>query len=121
MSVAISNEFKTPSDVRKRNRDYFRTENGRRARSRASLAYKDRIKEKIFALLGGLCRHCGFDNKLALQIDHINGGGGKERSMFKSPTTYYSNVLRTIELGDEKYQLLCANCNVIKKMVNKEF
>lgn len=80
-------------------------------------------KAEIFSILGGRCVRCGFDDHRALQVDHINGGGNKERkAVSSSGTTYYKFVLRELieGKGNRKYQLLCANCNWIKKFENKE-
>ena len=45
-----------------------------------------------------------------------NGGGVRERKGM-SPFKYYEKVLQG---GREKYQILCANCNFIKKVENNE-
>lgn len=72
--------------------------------------------------MGGRCKNCGFSDERALQIDHINGGGVKEKKNVK--TNYNSFLLKQIQEDKEqfikKYQLLCANCNWIKKAENKE-
>jgi hypothetical protein len=68
----------------------------------------------IFLVFGNKCGKCGFDNPLALQIDHINGGGGKEKR--NGNRWYYKKILAEITSGNpRRYQLLCANCNWIKK------
>jgi len=55
-----------------------------------------------------------------LQIDHIDGGGTKERKTVRS-YSFYSKLLKlpSKELKS-KYKLLCANCNCIKRIENKE-
>ena len=80
--------------------------------------YNDKCRLAVIEKLGGACARCGFSDARALQIDHINGGGSKER---KSICT--SNiVLRILKHGpQDKYQLLCANCNWIKRVENKEY
>ena len=50
-----------------------------------------------------------------LQIDHINGGGAKERKEITN--LFYKKVLDDKE---GNYQLLCANCNWIKRHINNE-
>lgn len=79
-----------------------------------------RIRSATLALLGGKCVQCGFSDVRALQIDHINGGGNKDRRSSGGPSTYYGIVQKSFSNGDGKYQLLCANCNMIKRFVNKE-
>lgn len=83
-----------------------------------------RVKERrnlVLQLLGDKCIRCGFTDKRALQIDHINGGGGAE---FKNASSnnkrfYYKKVIESITKQEGKYQLLCANCNWIKRSENK--
>jgi hypothetical protein len=53
-----------------------------------------------------------------LQIDHINGGGSQER---KTRTRWeWEIIINSFEKGENKYQLLCANCNWIKRYEQKE-
>ena len=57
--------------------------------------------------------------KLILQIDHINGGGVKELKKVNG-TEHTKKVIRSVLNKENKYQLLCANCNWIKRVLNKE-
>ena len=92
------------------------------------LALGEKIKEEnirnrteILQLLGSHCIRCGFSDSRALQIDHVNGKGCKERRKFhNSSLLYYRFVLRRIKEGSKDYQLLCANCNTIKKVEKEE-
>ena len=84
---------------------------GYAARKRAEM------RGAIFALLGSECVRCGFSDKRALCVDHINGGGHKERQASTSTTAYYRRVL---EVGAADYQILCANCNQIKRIEERE-
>lgn len=73
------------------------------------------IRLEIVQLLGGVCKKCGFSDARALQIDHIQGGGNAERR--DCPRYPFLNkVLASIANGENLYQLLCANCNWIKRM-----
>jgi len=74
------------------------------------------LKRQVYELLGDVCTHCGFTDIRALQIDHIKGGGKKSRQEQKAYTTMYRDVLR----NPTPYQLLCANCNWIKRVENRE-
>src|SRR3990167_2323101 len=76
------------------------------------------LKRKAFDILGNKCVRCGFDDMRALQIDHINGGGGRRKRLFGEITmTNY----RKIVAGDSRtFQLLWANCNYIKRVENGE-
>lgn len=83
----------------------------RRARQRTAL---------LEAAGGARCVRCGFADARALQIDHISGGGCKER--VARPQLVKSKYLREDVLANPgKYQVLCANCNWIKKDENKEY
>lgn len=78
-----------------------------------------RIRSKIFDLLGNKCKNCGFHDAKALQIDHILGGGIKEytsaRGTISGSVQTYRNILKNLLSGEVQYQLLCANCNWIKR------
>ena len=76
-------------------------------------AYRRGVKEKIFTALGHRCQLCGFDNKFALQIDHVNGGGYAHRRRV-GLHAYYQDILRQIQEGSKDFRLLCANCNQIQ-------
>ena len=51
------------------------------------------------------------------QIDHVNGGGAKEHKAMPNSVKFYRKVF---EDTTGMYQLLCANCNWIKRAENKE-
>lgn len=72
-----------------------------------------RVRAAAIALLGGKCVRCGFSDARALQLDHIHGAGIRDR---RSTTTRYRAVLK----GSTDFQLLCANCNWIKRCENGE-
>lgn len=76
------------------------------------------LRKALIDILGGKCIKCGFTDSRALQIDHIFGGGSKERKTVK--ITYYKYIMNEILRESGKYQLLCANCNWIKRVENKE-
>jgi len=83
-----------------------------------SKGYVRRMRLAALEILGGECVRCGFDDYRALQIDHINGNGTKERkSMTKN---YHKAVIASVLNNENKYQLLCANCNWIKRVENNE-
>jgi hypothetical protein len=80
--------------------------------------YRDNRKKAIEAL-GGICAKCGFTDYRALQIDHIYGGGVQEGKTLTSYTRH-KNIRNNPELEKLKYQVLCANCNWIKREENQE-
>lgn len=66
------------------------------------------------------CKRCGFSDWRALQVDHIHGGGKKEYASART-NQIASRILKMPQ--DEaraKYQVLCANCNWIKRYENNE-
>ena len=82
--------------------------------------YYRRLRREAVACLGGKCVRCGFSDPRALQIDHINGGGSKERKTTGFNRHFNYNVQDSVAKGEGKYQLLCANCNWIKRFENNE-
>lgn len=81
-------------------------------------------KREIFKVLGNKCNNCGISDFRVLQIDHINGGGGKEiRTIGRGDCInhYYKQLILDKPAFLRKYQLLCANCNWIKRYENKEY
>jgi hypothetical protein len=74
-----------------------------------------RSKDKVIAAYGGCCAKCGFSDWRALCIDHVNGGGGRDPDKARK---------RWKRIADENYppiyQVLCANCNMIKMHENHE-
>ena len=71
------------------------------------------LKEKLLSEFGTKCANCGFENPLALQIDPIFGGGSKHRRLVTG-SKYYEEILGDPDRHN-KYQVLCANCNFIKR------
>lgn len=85
-------------------------------KTRVGLSVEQRLREGILELLGNKCSSCGFSDTRALQIDHINGGGYATR-LHTCTAKRYRKIL---EGGGDGYQLLCANCNQIKKYEKRE-
>jgi len=115
-----SNRPEVKQKKKERMRKYMARPEQIEKRKNRSEKYFIKQREKIHAILGHSCITCGFSDKRALQIDHINGGGSKERQSFGA-YQYYKYVLSLPEAElKSKYQILCANCNAIKKVVNRE-
>ncbi len=76
------------------------------------------IHKQCLNKYGSICNRCGFTDIRALQIDHVNGGGAKEIRSFRKQWRKYYRMVLADQTG--KYQVLCANCNWIKKSENKE-
>lgn len=71
------------------------------------------LRLAVIAKLGGACVRCGFGDEMALQVDHVHGGGNRERTGNGGHEKYYRAILRHGDRG--MYQVLCANCNWIKR------
>lgn len=112
---------KTPEKHLKANRVYQRSEHGKAIVSRLQKKYREAKRLAVIGALGNVCTQCGFSDIRALQVDHINGGGRQERQEISNVSKYYSLIIKSVVADEDKYQLLCANCNVIKRIVNKEF
>ena len=95
-----------------RHPEYFKTAKWRKYKQEYYYNKYRSVKDKLFDILGRQCSICGFTDERALQFDHINGGGDKNgRSYYK----YINDP--DIKL---KLQILCANCNWIKRHENNE-
>jgi len=64
------------------------------------------------------CMKCGFKDMRALSIDHIHGGGRKHRKQLGIISNFYEWLKKNNY--PEGYQVLCMNCQFIKRLENKE-
>lgn len=76
---------------------------------------KAALRARVLAHLGGACA-CGVTDPRVLNIDHVHGGGCAERHSIGRGTRFLKLVLAS-EPG--RYQLLCCNCNWIKRATNE--
>lgn len=74
------------------------------------------LRGAVLKKLGDKCVKCGFTDVRALQIDHVYGGGVREWRN----SGYYTVYNKVLEDTEGRYQLLCANCNWIKRYENNE-
>jgi hypothetical protein len=117
-------------EQKENNKKYYRTHQKEvinyRSRSREQRKFYRqehwyKLKMQAYLILGNKCSNpnCavpgGMTDIRALQVDHINGGGTKEIRNFGNDYIY-----RKIIDGKKGYQLLCANCNWIKRHLNNE-
>jgi hypothetical protein len=106
----------------KRNGDYQKENLEQTQTNHRTSHHKKRML--AFNLLGGQCINPYGQHKepytdlRCLQIDHIHGGG---REHFRKRSTYgiIADVIKDID-RKSKYQLMCANCNWIKRFENNE-
>ena len=72
--------------------------------------YNARDREKTITILGAKCARCGIVDKRVLEIHHINGDGNRDRAE-RGRRSVLQDVIKGIT---EPYELLCANCHLIK-------
>lgn len=83
------------------------------------LSYNKR--ELLFHIIGHICVKCGQHDKRCLQFDHINGGGLKDWKRFqRSSRPMYEYYIAHPDIAKKTLQVLCANCNWIKRYENGE-
>ena len=69
----------------------------------------------ILEMFNNKCVKCGFDNVKALQVDHVNDDGYNDRKKYGTTWRYFKKIYKELKNGSKDYQVLCANCNQIKK------
>jgi len=75
-------------------------------------------REQLISEIGGYaCAKCGFDDPRALQIDHVFGNAGEMPLGKYGILDYY---LENPDIASEELQILCANCNWIKRAEEQE-
>lgn len=87
---------------------------------------RDEARALVLAAYGpdgkAACHHCGLDELIVLDLDHVNGGGKEHRerlSKGKGGDHFYRALVRVFEETGEwprdvEMQTLCANCHVRK-------
>lgn len=83
-------------------------------------ARRDAVRDELLSILGRACVRCGFDDKRALQFDHIHGGGGKDAIRHGGTLRMYRYYCARPDTARERLQTLCANCNWIKRAEQNE-
>jgi hypothetical protein len=79
-------------------------------------------RDFIIDFFGGKCRRCGMTDSRCLQLDHINGDGAKVRKAMNWDLSCKHRFVRDHpEVARKTLQLLCANCNWIKRVENEEY
>ena len=86
-------------------------------------------RSALVTALGGKCSckgvdcwhtgDCSVTDSRCLQIDHINGDGAADRKRVSSVGLAYY-YFKHISEAREKLQILCANCNWVKRQNNSE-
>ena len=99
-----------------------RREKYKNVQSKINKARYQAAKNSVYAMFGGKCKHCGFSDVRALQIDHIEGLGTTTKARLRMGETGLVLYLALLagRRDPVRYQLLCANCNWIKRCENNE-
>lgn len=82
--------------------------------------YGQRMRAKLIEEYGGKCNCCGEARYEFLALDHVNGGGTRERYIGKHGR--WTSSMKPIAMivkregypKDGRYQILCHNCNMAK-------
>ena len=93
---------------------------GQNKRRNVKMQRKQReARARVLAMFGDRCVRCGFGDLRALQIDHVHADGSdhkrRSRNAIHRNHAYYWGVLQSLRRGEDRYQVLCANCNWIKR------
>lgn len=117
----IEYERKYRQDHKEYYREYYKKwiENHKEQQKKYNRERKQNLRQKVFEKLGNKCVRCGFSDSRALQIDHVYGHGIKELKELGSGSLKFYNKVLADTKGN--YQILCANCNWIKRCENGEY
>jgi hypothetical protein len=80
---------------------------------------KRRLKILLHYSPNLICNKCGFNDVRALTIDHKNSNGSEDRKKFGSGSAFYGWIIKRD--FPEDLQVLCMNCQWIKRHENNEF
>jgi hypothetical protein len=106
-------EYSKNPEVKKKKSIQFKTwrennlERAKQITNSAKKRYEARCKELVFNHYGKVCACCGESNPIFLSIDHINGGGTKQRNSGERKICVWL-VKNNLPDG---FQTLCFNCN----------
>lgn len=84
-------------------------------------------RQQVIDALGGRCSNSkcrwlnedgtlGCHEQVYLQVDHVHDDGYLDKS--RRSNSYWPKVLREVQSGTGRYQLLCANCNWAKRQTS---
>lgn len=113
--------YKNRDDLMKKAAISRRTPEARERSATYQRKYNQRLKEKLFHILGQFwCVRCGFFDKRALQFNHKNGGGLRDRAKIlkqtNAATAFYKYYVDHPEEAKRDLEIKCANCNWIERI-----
>lgn len=86
----------------------------RECRYRNNARNRWNLKLEMIQAYGGSCNCCGELEPKFLTLDHINGGGSRDRGIYAGGTYNLLYALKREGWPKDKYQVLCMNCNWAK-------
>lgn len=106
--------YQKNKEERKRNQleKYHKNPEAERKRARDTNRL---VRIQLLDQLGGKCIRCGFSDERALQFDHIDSDFKIDLKRFRSVYTMRRFYVENPIITKLKLQLLCANCNWIKR------
>ncbi len=82
---------------------------------------KSKLKQEVLSYYSDgkvVCARCGYSDIRALGLDHVNGGGAKHRRLGLAGNGFYVWLKKNnFPAG---LQVLCMNCNWVKRVENDE-
>ena len=105
-----------PEDILKtKRRSYVKLNRESINKRRRSLVLE--YRKQIIERLGGyVCQRCKYNqDKRAIELDHVNNDGYKERKNRTGSYMFYLYYYSNPDIAQTRLQILCANCNRIKK------
>ena len=73
---------------------------------------REQLRSEMLTAYGNMCQCCGENKREFLALDHIYGGGNRERrGLGMGMGRAYLTRLKKLGWPKDKYRLLCHNCN----------
>lgn len=101
-------ELEKTRKYQEEHREYYRSRN-------RLLFYDARVKVLSYLNPELKCEKCGIDDIRLLTIDHINNDGYQERKNKTAYQIYKKIVEMPLSAARKKYQVLCRNCNWLRR------
>ena len=102
-------------------RKYHSTDEFRKKRALADRIKNRLLRQQLLQLLGNKCVKCDFIDVRALQVEHKKGGGRAEQRKFNGTQRMYKYYLDNPKQAKKQLQVMCANCNWIKRIEKREY
>lgn len=79
------------------------------------LGYRKALRAEMLEAYGSRCKCCGEKQQEFLQLDHVENDGHLDRKLHRTSNKLFAHLKRA-GWPQNRYQLLCANCNFGKRM-----